>query len=164
MTPDELLADVLARYEGSPEPRLREVAEAGKRCDVSRQELILLSDTLGLPTLVELLTHAGAAGTTENTVLGPFSVPGSPWREHGESMLADDDPGERVVVRGRVSDAGGTPVSGAVLDAWHVFDAESAYLADDAVFGGQPSLVRPFERDESGELAARFDVGLDRAS
>jgi hydroxyquinol 1,2-dioxygenase len=273
VTSDELLADVLRRYEHSPDPRLREVTEAairhlhafacevrldrdewragidflteaGQLCDESRQELILLSDTLGLSTLVELLAHAGARGTTDNTVLGPFYVPGAPWRARGESMLVDDDPGERVVVRGRVCDQAGTPLGDATLDAWqnasngfyacqqpgvqsvdnlrgryrtgpdgsyelrsirpvpypipddgpagaflkahrrnwwrpghlhlwvtapgckdlitHVFDEDSDYLDDDAVFGVQRSLVRRFEPDEGGELATRFDIVVER--
>jgi hypothetical protein len=31
------------------------------------------------------------------------------------------------------------------------------------VFGMRPSLVRDFKRDAHGELAARFDIVLDRA-
>src|SRR3954468_11659064 len=129
----ELLADVLARYEQSPNPRLREITEAairhlhafveevglqrdewfagiqfltatGQRCDGARQEFILLSDTLGVSSLVEMLAYPGAEEATEDTVLGPFYVPGSPARARGESMLVDDDPAERVVVRGRVTD------------------------------------------------------------
>jgi protocatechuate 3,4-dioxygenase beta subunit len=143
----ELLADVLSRYEGSPDPRLREITEAairhlhafaeevdlqrdewfagirfltaaGQMCDDTRQELVLLSDTLGLSTLVELLTHAGAEGSTENTVLGPFYVPGSPPRAKGESMLVDPDDGDRVVIRGTVSDRDHQPIAGATLDCW----------------------------------------------
>jgi hydroxyquinol 1,2-dioxygenase len=143
----ELLAEVLSRYEHSPNPRLREITEAavrhlhafaadvnlqrdewlagiqfltatGKICDGVRQEFILLSDTLGVSTLVELLTHAGAQGTTNNTVLGPFYVPGSPERAAGESMLVDPDDGDRVVVRGRVTDVAGEAIAGAKLDAW----------------------------------------------
>src|SRR5262249_2533328 len=122
----ELLADVLSRYEQSPNPRLREITEAairhlhafveavgrqrdewfagiqfltatGQRCDDPRQEFILLSDTLGVSTLVEMVTHDGGEGSTENTVLGPFFVPGSPHRERGASMLVDPDDGDRVV-------------------------------------------------------------------
>jgi catechol 1,2-dioxygenase len=143
----ELLAEVLARYDASPDPRLKEVMQAavrhlhafveevglthdewmkgiefvtatGKICDGVRQEWILLSDTLGVSTLVEFITQDAGAGATENTVLGPFYVPGSPERAFGESMVVDDDPGERVVVRGRVTDLAGEPVPGARLDVW----------------------------------------------
>ena len=45
----------------------------------------------------------------------------------------------------------------------HVFDEETDYLRDDAVFGVRDSLVRRFEPDAAGELAATFDIVLDRA-
>jgi catechol 1,2-dioxygenase len=143
----ELLADVLSRYEGSPDARGREIAEAlirhlhafaeevnlqrdewfagiqfltavGQMCDDKRQEFILLSDTLGLSSLVEMLTHAGIEGSTENTVQGPFYVPGSPARAKGETMLVDPDDGDRVVIRGTVTDIDGRPIGGATLDCW----------------------------------------------
>ena len=44
----------------------------------------------------------------------------------------------------------------------HVFDAETDYLDEDAVFGVRPSLVRTFAPDDNGELATTFDVVLDR--
>jgi catechol 1,2-dioxygenase len=268
----ELLEDVLSRYQDSTNPRLREITEAairhlhafaeevnlqrdewfagiqfltatGQKCDDTRQEFILLSDTLGLSTLVEMLTHDGAEGSTENTVLGPFYVPGSPRRAKGESMLVDPDDGDRVVIRGRVSDRDGAPIAGATLDCWqnatagfyavqqpgfqsaanlrgvyetdphgsyeirtvrpvpypipsdgpagdllkahgrgwmrpghthmwvradgykelitHVFDEQSDYLREDAVFGVRDSLVRRFAPDGDGELATTFDIVLD---
>jgi protocatechuate 3,4-dioxygenase beta subunit len=44
----------------------------------------------------------------------------------------------------------------------HVFDEQSQYLHDDAVFGVRESLVRRFEPDGTGELATTFDIVLDR--
>jgi hydroxyquinol 1,2-dioxygenase len=152
----ELLADVLSRYEDSPNPRLKEITEAavrhlhafaeevnlqrdewfagiefltatGKMCDDTRQEYILLSDTLGLSSLVEMLTHGGVDGSTENTVLGPFYVPGSPQRANGETMLVDPDEGDRVVIRGTVTGIEGDPIAGATLDCWQ--NATSRYYA-----------------------------------
>ncbi|MDQ1424103.1 MAG: hydroxyquinol 1,2-dioxygenase [Acidimicrobiaceae bacterium] len=152
----QLLDEVIGRYANSPNPRLKEIVEAairhlhafvaevnlqrdewiagiqfltatGQKCDDVRQEFILLSDTLGVSTLVEMLTHAGTVGTTDNTVLGPFFVANSPERANGESMLVDDDPGERVVVRGRVTDVGGLPIAGVKLDCWQT--ASSGFYA-----------------------------------
>ena len=270
----ELLADVLGRHANSPNPRIKEISEAavrhlhafveevglqraewfegikfltaiGQICDDVRQEFILLSDTLGVSALVEFVSYDGIDGTTENTVLGPWYVPGSPERKKGESMLEDPDDGDRVVVRGRVTDVDGNPIPGAILDCWqngsdlfyavqrpdlhtefnlrgiytsdddgyyeiravrplaypipsdgpvgtmlkannrhwmrpghlhvwakapgfkdlitHVFDEASPHLHDDAVFGMRPSLVRAFTPDDGGELAATFDVVLDKA-
>ena len=87
-------------------------------CDEVRQEFILLSDTLGVSALVEFLTHSGSDGSTENTVLGPFFVPGSPERAFGETMLEEQDAGDRVVIRGRITDGDGAPIAGVKLDAW----------------------------------------------
>lgn len=145
--PDELLAEVLARYDVAPDPRLQEVMQAairhlhafvrevdltrdewmagiefltatGQMCSDTRQEFILMSDTLGISTLVEMLNYSPSSGATENTVLGPFYAAGSPERSNGETMLIDDDPGDRVVLRGTVTDRDGTPLAGVVLDCW----------------------------------------------
>ncbi|MCE9622326.1 MAG: 6-chlorohydroxyquinol-1,2-dioxygenase [Actinomycetia bacterium] len=270
----ELLSQVLARYDHSPNPRLAEISRAairhlhafvdevrlqhdewfagvefltatGKICDDVRQEFILLSDTLGVSTLVEFITHDGVEGGTENTVLGPFHVPGSPERANGDSMLENDDAGDRVVIRGCVRNLHGEPLSGVKIDAWqnastgfyacqqpgvqhtnnlrgvyrtdadgnfairtirpvpypipddgpagkllkdngrnwwrpghthlwftleghkqlitHLFDSESDYLTNDAVFGVRESLIRTFTKDASGELATTFDVVLEDA-
>jgi catechol 1,2-dioxygenase len=272
--PDELLAEVLGRYSGAPNPRLKEVMEAairhlhafarevdlqrdewmagiqfltatGQMCSDTRQEFILMSDTLGVSTLVEMLSYAATSGTTENTVLGPFYVPGSPERGFGETMLEDPDDGDRVVIRGTVTNIDGEPLAGVVFDCWqnatagfyavqqmddqsptnlrgiyrsdddgryeirtvrpvpypipydgpvgellkansrgwmrpghthmwvktpgykelitHLFDAESEYLHDDAVFGVRDSLITTFAPDAQGELATTYDFVLDRA-
>ena len=147
ITPAEHVAQVLASFDESKDPRLVEVTQAairhlhafaeevgltrdewmagiqfltavGQRCDDTRQEFILLSDTLGVSSLVEMLTHDGVEGSTENTVLGPFYVPGSPQRAKGESMLVDPDDGDRVVIRGTVTDIDHQPIAGATLDCW----------------------------------------------
>lgn len=153
---EELLAEVLGRYAKSTNPRLRVITEAairhlhafveevqlqrdewfagiqfltatGKICDDVRQEFILLSDTLGVSTLVEMVSQGASESSTENTVLGPFFVPGSPERAAGESMLEDADAGDRVVLRGRVTRADGTPLANAKLDVWQ--NATSGFYA-----------------------------------
>ena len=87
-------------------------------CDDTRQEFILLSDTFGISSLVEIINYDAAEGATENTVLGPFFVPGSPQRARGETMLVDPDEGDRVVIRGTITNDEGKPVAGAELDCW----------------------------------------------
>ncbi len=90
----------------------------GQMCDDKRQEFILLSDTLGLSMLVEMITQDPAEGTTAPTVFGPFHVPNAPVRERGESIVIDDDPAPVLVFAGRVLDTAGNPVAGAELDVW----------------------------------------------
>jgi protocatechuate 3,4-dioxygenase beta subunit len=148
MTPQELTSEVLRAYDGTADPRLREILESlvrhlhafvtetsltgeewmagirfltetGHKCDDQRQEFILLSDTLGVSSLVDLLGHLAsrAPGATESTVLGPFYVPGAPHRQPGENIARPQD-GEPTLVRGRVTDTAGRPLPGAELDIW----------------------------------------------
>lgn len=144
---ERLLRDVLATFAGTEDKRLREVMEAlirhlhefvrevgltqeewlrgiefltavGKASSEERQEFILLSDVLGVSSLVEMINYRGAAGSTENTVLGPFYVPGSPARANGESIVENDDGSPRLVVSGRVLSLDGRPLAGASVDVW----------------------------------------------
>lgn len=143
----ELVDEVVASFEQCPDPRLKEIMQAavrhlhafvaevgltreewrsgidfltavGQKCSDTRQEFILLSDTLGVSSLVEGASVEVPEGTTENTVLGPFYVPGSPLRQLGDSILENDDPGQRLHVRGRVTDLAGRPLAGAEIDVW----------------------------------------------
>ncbi|MCB0908373.1 MAG: hydroxyquinol 1,2-dioxygenase [Nocardioidaceae bacterium] len=148
MTEEQLTDEVLGRLEATPDLRLREVMHAlvrhlhafarevrltdeewlqgvrfltatGDITDAVRQEFILLSDTLGLSSLVDLINHADVESlATEPTILGPFYVPESPWREFGASMVEYDDGGEAAILRGVVRDDDGAPIPGAVLDVW----------------------------------------------
>jgi hydroxyquinol 1,2-dioxygenase len=97
----------------------------GQKCDEKRQEFILLSDTLGVSMLVDLLNHHKTTGATESTVLGPFYVPGAPELPNGAN-LAEGLPGDPTLFSGRVLTADGKPLSGALVDVWHA-DAEGFY-------------------------------------
>ena len=144
MTPAELTDDVLKAFGGAPDARLRELITAlithlhafaaetgltqqewmtglqfltavGQKCDAQRQEFVLLSDVLGLSSLVDVIN--AEAGGTESTVLGPFYVAGAPERAMGEHIGRPED-GSPTLVRGRVTDVAGDPLDGAVLDVW----------------------------------------------
>jgi protocatechuate 3,4-dioxygenase beta subunit len=148
MTPAEHLADVQAAFKPT-DARLGELAAAAVRhlhafveetgltreewfagiqfltavghwCDDLRQEFILLSDTLGVSMLVEMLATNGVPGATEPTVFGPFHVDGAPERSLGSSIVDADQGGEALVVRGVVRDVDGKPIGGARLDVWQV--------------------------------------------
>ncbi|MEU8933708.1 dioxygenase [Streptomyces sp. NPDC048409] len=93
------------------------LTETGRTCTDTRQEFILLSDVLGLSTVVETVNGHRAPGATESTVLGPFHLTESPVRELG----ADIDlvgTGEPCVINGVVRSTDGTPLPGAVVDVW----------------------------------------------
>ena len=137
---------VISRLESCPDPRFRRVMASavrhlhafvkevepsieewrqaidfltatGQMCDDRRQEWILLSDTLGVSMLLETINHRARDGRTEATVLGPFHVEGVGVEEMGFDICRDGK-GEPCVVSGRVADAGGRPIEGAVLDVW----------------------------------------------
>ena len=48
------------------------LTRTGQICSATRQEFILLSDTLGVSMLVDAINHAQPQGATATTVLGPF--------------------------------------------------------------------------------------------
>ena len=52
-------------------------------CSPIRQETILLSDVLGVSSLVDALNNPVEGGATENSVLGPFQTDDA---EDGESL------------------------------------------------------------------------------
>lgn len=51
---------------------IRFLTETGRLCSDTRQEFILLSDTLGVSMLVDAINHRLPSGATETTVFGPF--------------------------------------------------------------------------------------------
>ena len=90
----------------------------GQKSDENRQEVILLSDILGLSSLVEMLDYHGSAAATEQTVLGPFHVQGSVERNNGDSIIVTDTGGTLLHVSGMVRDESGNPITGARVDIW----------------------------------------------
>jgi protocatechuate 3,4-dioxygenase beta subunit len=143
-TASDLTSEVLSAHSMTQDPRLRELLAAlikhlhaftvetgltaqewlagiefltatGQKCDSRRQEFILLSDVLGLSSLVDLVNAAD--GATESTVLGPFYRPGAPRRAMGEHIGRPQD-GDPALVRGLVTDVEGAPLAGATIDVW----------------------------------------------
>lgn len=181
--------EVVARLEATPDPRLREIMQAavrhlhafaqevqltdeewfagvqfltatGHKCDEVRQEFILLSDTLGLSTLVDAMNHShveqmhSGDEVTDSTILGPFYVPESPWRENGESMVEFDCGGEPSILRGRVTDQEGNPIEGAVLDAWQNA-ANSFYAVQQPDVQPATNLRGRYRTDAQGRFEIR---------
>lgn len=87
-------------------------------CTGTRQEFILLSDTLGVSMLVDAINHDHQGAVTESTVLGPFYVEGPPEAALG-SDISGELPGEPMYVSGTVAAADGSPLAGAIVDVWH---------------------------------------------
>ena len=93
------------------------LTRTGQKCDDTRQEVVLMSDVLGISALVENINHRKVAGATEATVLGPFHMVSSPHRENGDSidLVGGREP---CVVLGRVSTVAGQPLPDATVDVW----------------------------------------------
>lgn len=84
----------------------------------TRQEVVLLSDILGLSVLVDQINHANAGSTTDSTLLGPFYVEGRPRVDNG-SDISGGVSGVPLFFSGTVRDTDGKPISGVHVDTWH---------------------------------------------
>ena len=94
------------------------LTDAGHITDDKRQEFILLSDTLGLSAMVDLIANADRSpASTDSSLLGPFYVEGVPEMPLGVD-IAGETAGERIIVRGSVSSTDRTPIGGALIDVW----------------------------------------------
>ena len=94
------------------------LTRVGHMCSPARQEFILLSDTLGLSTLVNTLHDATALETaTHTSLLGPFFRENAPHFERGAQIGSDTSSGE-VVLWGRVTNIDGKPLANAMVTVW----------------------------------------------
>jgi len=146
---DEVVARVLASFDGCAEPRMRELmrgvvthlhaflrdvrlteeewgvaiaflAAAGHITGDRREEFILLSDTLGASMQTIAINNEAHGDATEATVFGPFFVEGSPEVGTGGD-IAFGAAGEPCWVEGTVRDTDGHPVA-ARLEVWEADD------------------------------------------
>ncbi|WP_417523643.1 dioxygenase [Marinovum sp.] len=88
---------------------------AGEISDAERHEFVLLSDVLGLSSLVDML-HSTPEGTS-SSVLGPFHISGSPPLPVGGDLRGAVE-AQVLLVEGCVKDPEGNPIPGATLDIW----------------------------------------------
>ncbi len=92
---------------------------AGEISTPQRNEFILLSDVLGLSSLVDMVNSPDHG--TPSSVLGPFHVLGAPDVPVGVDLIGDNK-GVPVVVGGRVLTPEGEPIAGAELEIWQTAD------------------------------------------
>jgi hydroxyquinol 1,2-dioxygenase len=147
----QLIERVAASFEGTPDPRLRELMQAltrhlhafirevrltepewqraiefltatGHRTDDRRQEFILLSDVLGASMQTITVNNEAYRNATEATVTGPFFATGSPEIPPGGDIAAGA-PGQPCWVEGTVTDTDGKPVPDARIEVWEADDA-----------------------------------------
>jgi hydroxyquinol 1,2-dioxygenase len=148
---EQQLADtVAASFDGTPDPRLRELMQAltrhlhafarevrltetewqraiefltatGHITDDRRQEFILLSDVLGLSMQTVTVNNRAYGDATEATVFGPFFVEDAPRIPLGGD-ISGGAPGEPCWVEGTVTDTHGRPVPDARIEVWEADD------------------------------------------
>ena len=147
-TPETITDATLEQMAATADPRLREVMAAavrhlhafardvdlkphewiagiefltrvGQMCSPARQEFILLSDTLGLSTLVNTLHDSTAVEeATHSSLLGPFFRESTPQFDPGGQIAKAAAPGDEIVLFGQVADSAGRPVAGAEVTVW----------------------------------------------
>lgn len=151
---EELLQRVVRSFDGCQNPRLRVLAQAltrhlhafirevrlteseweraidfltrtGHITDDRRQEFVLLSDVLGASMQTITVNNEARGNATEATVLGPFFTADSPEIPLGGDIAAGAA-GQPCWVEGTVTDTGGDPLPGALLEVWEA-DADGRY-------------------------------------
>jgi protocatechuate 3,4-dioxygenase beta subunit len=147
-TPENITDAVIEQMSTTPDPRMKEVMEAavrhlhafarevnltpaewiqgiefmtkvGQMCTPARQEFILLSDTVGLSALVNIMhDKTKMEEATGASLLGPFFRENTPRFESGAQIARIDKGGEEVVLYGRITNARGEPLPGAQVTVW----------------------------------------------
>ncbi|KAL2842047.1 Intradiol ring-cleavage dioxygenase [Aspergillus pseudoustus] len=93
------------------------LTQIGQISDDLRHEMILLSDTLGVSSLVDAINHPRQPPATEGTVLGPFHTHDAEDMAHGAVLHSDPD-ATRLLVLCSIKDSSGKPVDGVKVDVW----------------------------------------------
>jgi hydroxyquinol 1,2-dioxygenase len=94
------------------------LTRVGKTCSSTRQEFILLSDVMGLSTLVNTLHDATAVEKgTSTSLLGPFFREDAPDLLLGE-QISRRDKSQQILLWGTVRTAAGQGIANAKLMVW----------------------------------------------
>ncbi|WP_109480707.1 catechol 1,2-dioxygenase [Paraburkholderia sp. C35] len=126
-------------------------------------ELGLLAAGLGFEhfldvRLDEAEAKAGLQGGTPRTIEGPLYVAGAPESTGHARLDNGNEPGETLVMRGRVLDEAGKPVQGALVEVWHAnhLGNYSHFDKSQAAF----NLRRSIRTDENGTYSFRSVVPI----
>ena len=99
---------------------------SGEISSPERNEFVLLSDVLGISSLVDMVNSSPDG--TPSSVLGPFHVLGAPDVPVGVDLVGENT-GEIAIVGGRVLTTDGKPVEGAEIEIWQT--------AENGLYSGQ---------------------------
>lgn len=118
--------------------------KTGEITTPERNEYVLMSDVLGLSSLVDMINSPDIG--TPSSVLGPFHILGAPDLPVGGDMKQDND-GAAVIVSGHVRTPHGSPIRGAEIEIWQT--------ADNGLYSNQD------EQQPEYNLRAHMIVGED---
>ena len=94
------------------------LVRVGQASGPEKNEVILLSDLLGVSTLTMMVNNSQHLGGTDAALLGPFWRANAPVCDDGASIARGSTGGAPLEVRGRVTDVSGKAVAGATVDVW----------------------------------------------
>lgn len=103
--------------------------QVGEKTSEARDEFMLLSDVMGITSLVDLLAASKNPEVTPASPLGPFYLENAPVIHQGGMLCTDDEPGIPLVFNGVVTDEQGAVINNALLDIWH--NAESGLYSNE---------------------------------
>lgn len=110
-----------------------------------RNEFVLLSDVLGVSSLVDMINSNSE--TTSSSVLGPFHISDAPPMALGADFKRHYE-GEVVLVEGCIKAIDGTPIAGAKIDIWQT--APNGKYSSQDEEQGINSFHGIFTSDENG--------------
>ena len=181
LTPDTITPAVLDQMADTPDPRLKEIMTAavkhlhafaretnltpaewirgiefmtqvGRMCSPDRQEFILLSDTVGLSALVNLMHDRTAIEEgTDTSLLGPFYRENTPMLERGAQIAKKAD-GPEAALWGRITDIKGAPLANASVSVWQT---SAPGLYDTQLEGAPIDYRGVFQTDAEGRYWLR---------
>jgi hydroxyquinol 1,2-dioxygenase len=132
------------------------LTRTGQMCSDTRQEFILLSDTLGVSMLVDAINHRFHEFATQTTVLGPFYVEEARDFPLGAQISRRSD-GPALIVEGTIEDAHGNPIAGALVETWHA-DEHGFYDVQRDTGKSAIDMRARFHTDEKGRFWYRSIV------
>jgi len=181
-TPENITDAVLEQMATTPDPRMKEIMESavrhlhafarevnltpaewikgiefmtkvGQMCTPARQEFILLSDTVGLSALVNIMhDRTKMEEATSASLLGPFFRENTPKFENGARIADTRKGGPEIVLYGRVTNAQGAPLPGAQVIVWQTA-ADGRYDIQNSI--DEIDCRGVFKTDENGNYIVR---------
>jgi len=127
------------------------IERMGKISSPTRQEVVLLSDLLGLSMLLDKINEHAGGSTTDSALLGPFYVEGRPTAANGDD-ISNGVAGTPMFVTARVVNERGEPIGGAHVDTWHSDGAGFYDVQQTEKLHGELAMRALLTTDEDGKF------------